>query len=176
MRKGQITLNLNAEFRKIIKDNFGTDEEKKIKELILKFLENGDIETLSLKDQLLLERIQQLREQRPLKLRKLQLQNEILEAKRRFLYHFKTEISNDGSETLSKSTYQKYGFANSQNVDENIQLKKNFYINKLSDGEYCGCCKVCQNFSTPICSTSREAEGDIELHLESIHNAELFQR
>ena len=176
MRKGQITLNFGLEFRKIIKQNFNTDDEAQIKELILKFLEHGDIATLSLKDQYLLERINKLRLQTPLQIRKLELQNEILQKKRDFLYNFKKEISESGSQVLEKSTYQKYGFATSQNINENIQLKKNFYINKLGDGEYCGCCKVCQNFSTAICTTSREAEGDIEHHLESVHNAELFQK
>ena len=176
MRKGQFTVNYAKEFREKIKNNFGTDDEAEVKKIVLEFLENGDVKNLSLKDQLLFERIELLREQRPFKLRILTAQAEILEAKRKFLYNFKSVLSDEGSQTLSKSTYQKYGFTTSQNIQENIQLKKNFYINKLGDGEYCGCCKVCQNFSTAICTTSKEAELDVELHLESVHHAELFQR
>ena len=176
MRKGQITLNLNAEFRKIVKQRFNTEDETKIKQLILEFLENGESPNLSLQDKMLIERIAKIREQRPLQLEKLRIQNEILQKKRDFLYNFKREISESGSQILTKSTCQKYGFGGSQNIQENIQLKKNFYINKIQDGEYCGCCKVCGNFSTAICTTSKEAEGDVELHLEAVHKSGLFQR
>ena len=176
MRKGQITLNLNAEFRKIVKQRFNTEDETKIKQLILKFLENGESPNLSLQDQLLFQRIAKIREQRPEQLKKLELQNEILQKKRDFLYNFKTELSESGSQTLKKSTYQKYGYGGSQNIQENIQLKKNFYVNPLGNGEFCGCCKVCGNFSTAICTTYKEAEGDIELHLEAVHKSELFER
>lgn len=37
VRKGQITLNFNSELRKIIKDNFGTDDIIQIKEIILEY-------------------------------------------------------------------------------------------------------------------------------------------
>ena len=176
MRKGQITLNLNAEFRKIVKQRFNTEDETKIKQLILEFLENGESPNLSLQDKMLIERIEKIKEQRPLQLEKLKIQNEILQKKRDFLYNFKKEMSESGSQILTKSTYQKYNYGGSHNIQENIQLKKNFYINKIQDGEYCGCCKVCGNFSTAICTTSKEAEGDVELHLESAHKSGLFER
>ena len=176
MRKGQFTINYNRKQRDILKKNFGTDDETEIKQIVLEFLQNGDNATLTLKDQYLLERILKLREQRPEQLRKLKLQNDILEAKRKFLYNFKTELSDEGTKTLTKSKNQQYGFATSQSYDENIQLKKNFFIDKHSDGTYVGICKVCTNFVTAVCSTSREAEGDIELHLESVHSTGLYQR
>ena len=176
MRKGQITLNLNAEFRKIVKQRFNTEDETEIKQLILEFLKNGESPNLSLQDEMLLERIAKIREQRPLQLEKLRIQNEILQKKRDFLYNFKREMSESGSQTLTTSTYQKYGFGSVHNINENIQLKKNFYINKITNGEFCGCCKVCGNFSTAICSTSQEAEKDVELHLEAVHKSGLFER
>ena len=102
MRKGQITLNLNAEFRKIVKQRFNTEDETKIKQLILEFLENGESPNLSLQEQLLIERIEKIREQRPEQLRKLELQNEILQKKRDFLYNFKNELTESGSKILKK--------------------------------------------------------------------------
>lgn len=176
MRKGQFTVNYSKEFREKIKKNFGTDDEKEIKQIVLKFLEHGELANLSLRDEMLLERLQIIREQRPEQLKKLQIQNEILEKKRDFLYHFQKPMSESGSNTFTNSTYKKYGYSQSENIQENIQLKKNYYINKIQDGEFCGCCKVCGNFSTDICTTSKEAELDVELHLESIHQTGLFQR
>ena len=176
MRKGQITLNLNAEFRKIIKDNFNTDDETEIKQLILKFLENPDIETLSLKDQMLIERITSYKALRPLQKRKLELQNQLLEKQVNFVEYFKKPISESGSRQLTKSYSSEFGFATSQNVDENIQIKKNFFIDKHSDGSFVSVCKVCQNFTTSVCSTSKEAEREIEDHLDIVHQKELFQR
>ncbi len=175
-KSNRIQFYINKELKEVIKQNFNTEDTKEIQNLILKFLENGDVDTLTLKDQYLLERILKLREQRPEQLRKLKLQNDILEAKRKFLYNFKTELSDEGTKTLTKSKNQQYGFATSQSYDENIQLKKNFFIDKHSDGSYVGVCKVCTNFVTAVCSTSREAEGDIELHLESVHSTGLYQR
>ena len=175
-KSSRLDIYFNKELKEKLLQNFQTDNIKDIQKIVLEFLENGDSKILSLKDQLLLEKLSMLQEQRPFKLRILEAQADILEAKRKFLYNFKSVMSDSGSETLSKSTYQKYGFATSPNIDENIQLKKNFYVNPLGTGEYCGCCKVCQNFSTAICSTYREAEGDIELHLELVHQTGLFQR
>ena len=167
---------INKKLEEKILQNFQTSDIIEIQKIVLEFLENGDGKNLSLQDQLLFEKLQILQEQRPHKLKILEAQAEILEAKRKFLYNFKSVLSNEGSQTLTKSTYKKYGFASSQNINENIQLKKNFYINKIQEGEYCGCCKVCGNFSTAICTTSREAEGDVELHLEAVHKSGLFQK
>lgn len=41
MRKGQITLNFNSHFRKLIQENFGIVDEEQIKNLILDFLTKG---------------------------------------------------------------------------------------------------------------------------------------
>lgn len=174
--KSRLNLYFDKELKEKILQNFQTDDVQEIKKLIMNFLEHGDNEFLSLKDQYLLERINKLRAETPLKTRKLQLQNEILEKKRDFLYHFEKPLSNTGSTILESEKKKQYGFAKSDNYHENIQLKKNFFINKINSGEYCGVCKICQNFTTTICTTSQEAEGDIELHLEAVHNTGLYQR
>lgn len=170
----------NVEEQKILVDKFGTTEKKELNKLMKKYvlstINKVDDSNLSVQEQILLEKLAILKEERPLKLRKLKAQAEILESKRKFLYNFQTVMSDSGSQTLEKSTWKKYGFGDSENYQENIQLKKNFYINKLGDGEYCGCCKICQNFSTAICTTSKEAEGDIELHLETVHQTGLYQK
>ena len=175
-KSSRLDIYFNKELKEKILQNFQTSDIKEIQKIVLEFLENGDGKNLSLQDQLLFEKLAILQEQRPHKLKIVEAQAEILEAKRKFLYNFKSVLSDSGSQTLTKSTYQKYGYGGSQNIQENIQLKKNFYINKIQDGEYCGCCKVCGNFSTAICTTSNEAEKDVEHHLESVHHAELFQR
>ncbi|GEM_PF-4114883 len=174
--KPRIQIFPNKELKEKMLQNFQTDDIKEMQEILIKFIKNGDSTNLSLKDQILLERLEILKEQRPFQLRKIKAQADILESKRRFLYHFQTELSDNGSQTLTKSTNAKYGFGNSENYRENIQLKKNFFIDKHSDGSYIGVCKVCQNFTTAICTTSHEAEGDIELHLESVHNTGLYQK
>lgn len=174
--KPRIQIFPNAKLKEKLLQNFGTTDIKEIQQIIIKYLENPDSTNLSLKDQILLERLALLKEQRPLQLRKLTAQTEILEARVKFQNYYQTPLSESGSQTLSKSINQKYNFGTSQNVRENIQLKKNFFIDRHNDGTYVGVCKVCQNFTTSICSSSREAEGDIEHHLQVIHNKELYQK
>ena len=174
--KPRIQIYPNKELREKLLQNFQTDDVKEIQNIIMEFLQNPNQSNLSLKDQLLLERINKLKTQTPLQTKKLELQNKILQQRVDFGIHFEKPLSNSGSQILKSETEKKYGFSKSENYHENIQLKKNFFINKIKDGEYCGVCKVCQNFTTAICITSTEAEGDIELHLESVHNKELFER
>lgn len=172
----RLNLYFNTKLKEKLLQNFGTSNIKEIQEIILKYLENPDSNGLPLKDQILIEKLAMIREQRPLQLRKLTAQTEILESRVNFQKNFKIQLSNNGSQILSKSINQKYNFGNSPRVEENIQYKKNFFIDKHTDGSYVGVCKVCQNFVTDVCTTSREAEGDIELHLEAVHHRELYQK
>lgn len=176
-RVGQFQHYFTIEEQKFLVKKFGTTDKNELKKLMKDFiLKSGDTGNFSLQDQLLFEKIKQFKAEAPLRLRKLKAQTEIAESKSKFLTHFGSEISESGSQKLIESTKSKYGFSTSQHYQENIQRKKNFYIDKQTDGTYIGCCRVCKIFATDVCSTSHEAEGDIELHLESVHQRELYQR
>lgn len=164
----------NKEERDFIDEKLDTIDRKTRIDAIKKLLLSAITGDLSLKDQLLFEKLSILKQERPIRLRKLKAQTEILEGKRRFLNHFGAELSSKGSQTLETQTKKKFGFGSSENYNESIQPKKNFFINKIND-EYIGCCKRCGKFTTSPCITSREAEGDIEVHLEAVHEKELYE-
>ncbi len=71
MRKAQITLNFNSDFRKLIKKNFNIENREDIKALIFEFLQSGTDENISIKEQINLQKLEKLKEQRPHLLKKL---------------------------------------------------------------------------------------------------------
>jgi len=181
---------INKELEPKIKENFGTTDIKELEKIVLDILTNGteNKEFLPAKErkeealaQIAQAKAERIKEKENEKLHKLHLENEILERHLSYSHTFNSEPSSQANSAMKKGINQKYsnyGQPNygQPNIIESIQKKKNFFINKIKDGEYCGVCKVCQNFTTDICITSHEAEGDIELHLESLHNLELYQR
>lgn len=173
-RPNQHELSFTVEERSFLDKKLDSIDRKTRIEAMKKLLLSADSGDLSLKDQIQLEKLQILKQERPLRLRKLKAQTKILEGKQRFLNHFGAEISKEGSQVLQTQTEKKYGFGKTDMGNYNEAPKKNFFINKISQ-EYFGCCKVCGKFSTAACVSYQEAERDIEVHLEGVHQKELFQ-
>lgn len=181
-RTGQVTLNFDKRFRAILKTRFGTDDNEKIKQICLDYLKNGDTaEFLSAKErkeealaQIAEAKATRVIDKESLGLRKLEAETELVERQLTFDNTFGSPASKQAKIAMRKGINGKY-YGDSPNVSETIQPKKNFFIEKQEFG-YVGKCRTCLNFETNLCSTGYEAEGDIELHLESVHQKELYVR
>ena len=108
-------------------------------------------------------------------LHKLNLENEILERTLNYHNTFDKPPTNQGQKAITKGVNQKYSNYNQPDIEIDIQRKKNFTILKENLG-YVGKCLVCRHFDTGFCNTGYCAEMDIEVHLEAVHEKELYVR
>ena len=181
-RRGFFYINKKRE-ENVLK-NFGTTDIKKLQKIIEDILDNG-IENksyLSAKERrevaqakISEAKADRVKDKESLHLRKLEAETELLERQLNYSNNFGSFPSNQAKSAMKKGIERNYSNYGQQNITETIQPKKNHYIEKQNFG-YVGKCIVCKKFETDLCSTGYEAEGDIELHLESVHKTGLFQK
>jgi len=191
-KEGKFQINFDIKSREKLVKVYNTTDKSEIIKLIRQrslmtdqelLVSLGITETKTIKEQIAEAdlkiknaKAERIKERESLSLREQEARTELLERQLNYSHTFNSEPSSQAKSSMRKGIQRKYSNYDYSNITETIQKKKNFFINKITDSEYCGVCKVCQNFTTDICITSHEPQGDIELHLESIHNTELYQR
>ena len=185
-RIGQFELYFNKEEQEELVKKFRTTDKKELKKLIkeqsLNNSENSNESFLSAKErreeaqaQIAQAKANRIKDKESLLLRKLEAETELVERQLNYSNTFESNPSYQAKTAMKKGIEQKYYNHGQSNITETIQKKKNFYIEKQNYG-YIGKCIICKNCETDLCSTGYEAERDIELHLELIHETGLYQR
>jgi len=168
MRKGQVTLNFDKKFRAILKSNFGTDDNKQIKELILAFLKEGNLETLSIKEQI---------QKTELKLKQSKLENfgyknriDKIRAKQYETHDdtFGTAPSKDADKAIEKYATRDPTPQEKEQVTKFITVRKDNY-NSLLWNAKCDICKEGESYET-----YKEAIDDMIRHLTTEHQKEVM--
>jgi len=167
-RKGQLTLNFNSKFRQILRDNFGTDDEKEIKEIIFKLLENGNTDFQTTKEKIA---------ETELKLKQSKLENygyknriDKVKAKQIEKYDetFDTAPTTDGLKAIEKFATRDPTEQEKQQVTKFITLRKDSQNPLLWNAK----CDLCQDGDTY--ETHKEAIDDMIRHLTTEHKKQVM--
>lgn len=163
MRKNQITLNWNKELLRTIKNNFGTEDPKEIKKIIIAFLKNGSTENLDIKEKL---------QDADLKLKQAKLTNygykNRIDKVRADSYEkynetFGTAPSHQGEKAIKTYATRPLNSAEKENLLKLVTIRKDVHNSNLYSAK-CNVCNVGENYDSYF-----SAEDDLLRHLQTEH-------